>query len=353
MPNLSRLGELRACALAQANTDAVRAATVRPMYGALAGGAPHLAPADPGPYAVGAGGQCARNALCDKPCGHPGFCSGPRAAPAGERAPGGRARRPCNPGAAAAPRCSTLRRVTSCEPDTGSDSDGGGGSAGSGSARGGWPGIAGRPLRASQGGEQHRRGAPAHGPRATAPLGTGSGAPATRAAAAGAARRGAAAAADASELGVATQPADLRPERFPSGYGLAAGVRARWPAACGASGGGGELCSSVRASPGGTRGGLAGADGVATGMVVVQDAWARQVRLVCGAVPPSDAAFQQRKAQSLMSSARQPVVSGTGLPLQTGCRACPPRRALRITLCSVLQAACRAVRMQRLTLSQL
>ncbi len=165
------------------------------MYGAMAGGAPHLAPADPGPYAVGAGGQCARNALCDKPCGHPGFCSGPRAAPAGERAAGGRVRRPCNPGAAAAPRCSTLRRVKSCEPDTGSDSDGGSGSAGSGSARSGWPGMAGRPLRASRGGEQHRRGAPAHGPRATAPPGASSGAPATRAAAVGTARRGAAAAA--------------------------------------------------------------------------------------------------------------------------------------------------------------
>lgn len=290
------------------------------MYGAMAGGAPHLAPADPGPYAVGAGGQCARNALCDKPCGHPGFCSGPRAAPAGERAAGGRVRRPCNPGAAAAPRCSTLRRVKSCEPDTGSDSDGGSGSAGGGSARGGWPGMAGRPLRASRGGEQHRRGAPAHGPRATAPPGASSGAPATRAAAVGTARRGAAAAAadadggaaaaaDASELGAATLPADLRPERFPSGYGLAAGVRARWPTACGASGGsGGEHCSRVCTSPGGMRGGLAGANGEPAGTDVTQGARARQVRPACVAMPPSSAALQHESHVRSHVSACQPAV---------------------------------------------
>ncbi|KAK9835948.1 hypothetical protein WJX81_000533 [Elliptochloris bilobata] len=77
----------------EVNTEAVRAATIRPMYGAMAATAcaptgsgsgfaqgPAVlgsiaAPAGPKPYACI---QCGRNASCDKPCGHPGFCSGPR-----------------------------------------------------------------------------------------------------------------------------------------------------------------------------------------------------------------------------------------------------------------------------------
>ena len=69
----------------EANTEAVRQATICPRYGAMsiaahpAGGAAATAAV---PLTSVMAGRCARSVHCTKAAGHPGFCSGPRAAAA-------------------------------------------------------------------------------------------------------------------------------------------------------------------------------------------------------------------------------------------------------------------------------
>jgi hypothetical protein len=76
---------LRPVWVAQANTAAVRSGVIRPVYGALLV-LPQLPPpeaAKAAPLIFGAPGRCTRSPSCVKPSGHPGFCSGPRAAELG------------------------------------------------------------------------------------------------------------------------------------------------------------------------------------------------------------------------------------------------------------------------------
>ncbi|BDA41728.1 probable regulatory protein viviparous-1 at N-terminal half [Coccomyxa sp. Obi] len=86
----------------EANTAAVRATVVRPVYGALRV-QPQLPPPEESkaaPLIFGTPGRCTRNPSCAKPSGHPGFCSGPRA-PGTD--PGGRPRRDDAPDRAGSP----------------------------------------------------------------------------------------------------------------------------------------------------------------------------------------------------------------------------------------------------------
>ncbi|KAL4443641.1 hypothetical protein ABPG75_011378 [Micractinium tetrahymenae] len=66
----------------EANTEEVRQATVSPKYGALALAAPPPGATAAVPLAAGASGRCIRSPHCTKAAGHPGFCSGPKAAAA-------------------------------------------------------------------------------------------------------------------------------------------------------------------------------------------------------------------------------------------------------------------------------
>lgn len=71
--------------IVEANTEAVRQATICPRYGAMAMAAPPAgvpAAAAAVPLAAVMAGRCARSVHCTKPAGHPGFCSGPKAAAA-------------------------------------------------------------------------------------------------------------------------------------------------------------------------------------------------------------------------------------------------------------------------------
>lgn len=225
------------CAV-QINTDAVRAATIRPMYGAMAAGAAMLAM--PG-HAAGAPppgsacGQCGRNASCNKPCGHPGFCSGPRASATAK--PGaGRARHsrsPAAPSSRGPGRGGSGSSGGGGSPDDGDGSDGdddndGGGSGGCGGAA---------PVGMARAAEQHGGGAwrgviPGTYPKPY-PSNLTPPRAATRAALADLARRDAAAApaaegsgaaaANAPELDVSQLPANMRLERTLSGHDLDSG----------------------------------------------------------------------------------------------------------------------------------
>jgi hypothetical protein len=66
----------------EANTAEVRQATVSPKYGALALQAPPPGATAAVPLVAGASGRCIRSPHCTKAAGHPGFCSGPKAAAA-------------------------------------------------------------------------------------------------------------------------------------------------------------------------------------------------------------------------------------------------------------------------------
>jgi hypothetical protein len=77
-PLLPNSGEL----VVEANTDEVRQATVSPKYGALALQAPPPGATAAVPLVAGASGRCVRSPHCTKAAGHPGFCSGPKAAAA-------------------------------------------------------------------------------------------------------------------------------------------------------------------------------------------------------------------------------------------------------------------------------
>jgi len=70
----------------EANTEEVKYATVCPRYGALALAAPPrgatAAASSAVPLAAVMAGKCARSVHCTKAAGHPGFCSGPKAAAA-------------------------------------------------------------------------------------------------------------------------------------------------------------------------------------------------------------------------------------------------------------------------------
>ena len=79
----------------------MRAAVVRPAYGAPAGVQALLPPPDPATSALlifGTPGRCNRAPSCAKPAGHPGFCSGPRAGDSPTRQI-----RPQEPGGAGSP----------------------------------------------------------------------------------------------------------------------------------------------------------------------------------------------------------------------------------------------------------
>ncbi|PSC70511.1 B3 domain-containing transcription factor LEC2 isoform B [Micractinium conductrix] len=66
----------------EANTEEVRQATVSPKYGSLALAAPPPGSTAAVPLVAGAAGRCIRSPHCTKAAGHPGFCSGPKAAAA-------------------------------------------------------------------------------------------------------------------------------------------------------------------------------------------------------------------------------------------------------------------------------
>lgn len=70
----------------EANTEEVKYATVCPRYGTLAMAAPPrgatAAATSAVPLAAVMAGRCARSVHCTKAAGHPGFCSGPKAAAA-------------------------------------------------------------------------------------------------------------------------------------------------------------------------------------------------------------------------------------------------------------------------------
>lgn len=70
----------------EANTEDVKYATVCPRYGALTMAAPPrgatAAASSAVPLAAVMAGRCARSVHCTKAAGHPGFCSGPKAAAA-------------------------------------------------------------------------------------------------------------------------------------------------------------------------------------------------------------------------------------------------------------------------------
>lgn len=68
--------------MVEANTEEVRQATISPKYGALALAAPPPGATAAVPLAAGASGRCIRSPHCTKAAGHPGFCSGPKAAAA-------------------------------------------------------------------------------------------------------------------------------------------------------------------------------------------------------------------------------------------------------------------------------
>lgn len=68
--------------MVEANTEEVRQATVSPKYGALALAAPPPGATAAVPLAASASGRCIRSPHCTKAAGHPGFCSGPKAAAA-------------------------------------------------------------------------------------------------------------------------------------------------------------------------------------------------------------------------------------------------------------------------------
>jgi hypothetical protein len=76
------VGEL----VVEANTEEVKYATICPRYGALAMAAPPrgatAAATAAVPLAAVMAGRCARSVHCTKAAGHPGFCSGPKAAAA-------------------------------------------------------------------------------------------------------------------------------------------------------------------------------------------------------------------------------------------------------------------------------
>lgn len=65
----------------EANSEEVRQATISPKYGALLSAPPPGATAAV-PLVAGASGRCMRSPHCTKAAGHPGFCSGPKAAAA-------------------------------------------------------------------------------------------------------------------------------------------------------------------------------------------------------------------------------------------------------------------------------
>lgn len=101
--------------MVECNTEEVRQATVSPKYGALA-----LAAPPPGAAAVplmaSASGRCMRSPHCTKAAGHPGFCSGPKAAAAAaakqQQAAASRA------AAAAASRAAAAAAAACCQPGT-------------------------------------------------------------------------------------------------------------------------------------------------------------------------------------------------------------------------------------------
>jgi hypothetical protein len=66
--------------IVESNTAEVRHATVCPRFGASAVAVPPPGATAAVPLALGAAGRCARSACCAKQAGHPGFCSGPKAA---------------------------------------------------------------------------------------------------------------------------------------------------------------------------------------------------------------------------------------------------------------------------------
>ena len=77
-PSRPAAGEL----VVEANTEEVRQATVSPKYGSLALAAPPPGSTAAVPLVAGAAGRCIRSPHCTKAAGHPGFCSGPKAAAA-------------------------------------------------------------------------------------------------------------------------------------------------------------------------------------------------------------------------------------------------------------------------------
>ena len=202
----------------QVNTDAVRAATIRPMYGAMAAAPCEDAVTEnPTGFELTASqpahkllpcSQCGRNASCDKPYGHPGFCSGPRAAPLSGIAPKVRRR---SRSTSSAPHAQRQARRASHDAGFGSE-------GGSDDERGSSPATAPRTA------PQHARARRAESltpwadlavtPNPTAPR-------ATRAALVDAARRSAAAA-GAGECGRATTEAapELEAATLPAGTRL-------------------------------------------------------------------------------------------------------------------------------------
>ncbi|EFN57994.1 hypothetical protein CHLNCDRAFT_142158 [Chlorella variabilis] len=66
----------------EANSEEVRQATVTPKYGGAALAAPPPGSTAAVPLVEGARGRCIRSPDCTKAAGHPGFCSGPKAAAA-------------------------------------------------------------------------------------------------------------------------------------------------------------------------------------------------------------------------------------------------------------------------------
>ena len=68
--------------MVECNTAEVRAATVCPKYGTSTPALRPPGPASAVPLVLGAGSHCVRSSHCNQPAGHPGFCSGPKAAAA-------------------------------------------------------------------------------------------------------------------------------------------------------------------------------------------------------------------------------------------------------------------------------
>lgn len=101
----------------EANTAEVRQATVCPKYGALALHVPPPAAGAAVPLVLGtAHSRCARSVHCTKPAGHPGFCSGPKAAAAAAAAGRG-----SKEAAGRSPRCAPLPRAPAPAPAAADD----------------------------------------------------------------------------------------------------------------------------------------------------------------------------------------------------------------------------------------
>ena len=196
----------------------MRAATIRPMYGAMAAASrTDTAVADPTGFTLDVHlpspkpfpcSQCSRNASCDKPCGHPGFCSGPRAGSQCAGAP-----KPRRRSRSTSPAPHAQRGARRAKFGAGADSEGG-----SEDERCSSPAAA--PATAPQHVRARRAEAPSpwtnpdHTLKSSAPR-------ATRAALVDAARR-AAAAAGAGECGMAATEAapELNAAELPAGMRL-------------------------------------------------------------------------------------------------------------------------------------